>query len=348
MTVVTQQTRIGPRFVADPTPPVQLPPGRTLGAVTGVQVSPDGHIWVLHIAGNMAWGPPGSLDDPAARLPPVVEFDAAGKFLNAWGGPDWLEPQGDRQQWPRQEETIAFDGEGTLWVFGADTGYDHAVQRFARDGELLLRIGRFGEAGDDTSTDLLGCPTDAWHDVGRGEVYITDGYVNHRVAVFDAASGAFLRAWGAYGTPLPPAGKTAEHSFNNPVHAISLGPEGHLYVCDRMNKRLQVFDAVGRTRPEFVRELTLDVDCPFGSTFNLVFTPDGRFMAVNDGSNSRIWIVDLEAWAFVDSFRAPASEGAGLEATVHKITTDGAGNLLLGRTARGIERMRYLDVQGET
>ena len=118
-------------------------------------------------------------------------------------------------------------------------------------------------------------------------------------------------------------------------------PDGHLYVCDRMNRRLQVFDAVGRHEARFVRELELDVECPFGSTFNVAFTPDGKFMLVNDGSNSRIWTVDLEGWSFVDSFRAPNLEGAGLEATVHKIATDAVGNLLLGRTARGLERMRY-------
>jgi DNA-binding beta-propeller fold protein YncE len=308
--------------------------------VTGVQVSPDGHIWVLHIAANMAWGPPGSLEDAAARLPPVVEFDAAGNFLQAWGGPDHLPRIDGRQQWPRQEETIAFDDEGTLWVFGADVAHDHAVQRFSRNGELLLRIGRFGETGGEASGELLGCPTDAWHDVARREVYVTDGYVNHRVAVFNSDTGAFLRAWGAYGRP-PVASASPAESFNNPVHAIALGPEGHLYVCDRKNNRVQVFDAVGRAEPRFVREIVLDVECPFGSTFNLAFTPDQRHMVLNDGSNSRLWLVDLERWQFVGNFGAPNSEGVGLEATVHKITADLDGNLLLGRTARGLERMRY-------
>ena len=58
-----------PRYVADKAPPITLPPGRTIGSVTGVQVSPDGHIWVLHIAANMAWGPPGQSSDPADRRP---------------------------------------------------------------------------------------------------------------------------------------------------------------------------------------------------------------------------------------------------------------------------------------
>ena len=341
MDVIVAEARNLPHYAPDAGPVVRLPEGRTLGAATGVQVSPDGHIWVLHIASNMEWGPPGSLADPAARLPAVVEFGADGTFLNAWGGPDWLPRENGLQQWPKQEETIAFDDEGTLWVFGADKSYDHAVQRFDRSGKLLLRIGRFGETGGDASETLLGCPTDAWHDVARREVYITDGYVNHRVAVFDSDTGAFKRAWGAYAKPLPPKADTLAESFNNPVHAISLGPEGHLYICDRMNKRVQVFDAVGRPEPRFVREITLDVESPFGSTFNLAFTPDGKFMLVNDGSNARVWTVDLAEWRFVDTIHAEGADGGDLSGTLHKFTTDRDGNLVLARTTRGIERMRY-------
>jgi len=328
-----------PRYVADKAPPITLPPGRTIGSVTGVQVSPDGHIWVLHIAANMAWGPPGQSSDPADRLPPVCEFDAEGRFLQAWGGPDHLPRIDGQPQWPRQEETIAFDDEGTLWLFGADTAHDHAVQRFTRDGRLLLRIGRFGEAGNDSSPDLLGCPTDCWHDAAAREVYVTDGYVNHRVAVFDSDTGAFKRAWGAYGL-APVAAADASQGFASPVHAISKGPDGLLYVSDRKHDRVQVFDASGPGSARFVREIALAVESPFGAAFNVAFTPDGGHMIVNDGSNSRLWLVDRERWELVGHVMAPDSAGADLSATVHKIATDGQGNLLLARTARGVERMR--------
>ncbi|MCB2078819.1 MAG: hypothetical protein KDE55_14115 [Novosphingobium sp.] len=336
----TQTATSLPSYTPDAPPPVTLPPGRTLGACTGVQVSPDGHIWVLHIASNMEWGPPGSTEDPFARLPAVCEFDADGNFIQGWGGPDHLPREDGLQQWPRQEETIHFDDEGTLWVFGADTAYDHAVQRFSRDGKLLLRIGKFGQTGGEDSPDLLGCPTDAWHDVKRREVYITDGYINHRVAVFDSDTGAFKRSFGAYGKP-PVAGETAAESFSNPVHAISLGPDGMLYVCDRKNDRVQVFDAVGKEEPVYLREISLDVESPFGSTFNVVFTPDGKFVLLNDGSYSRFWVVDIARWQIVSNFTAHDTEGMDLAATVHKVTTDADGNLLLARTARAMERMRY-------
>jgi hypothetical protein len=328
-----------PTFVADAAPAVDLPPGRRMGPVVGLAQAPDGHIWVLHITGKPEYFPPALRDDPGSLLPPVVELDAAGKFLRAWGGPDHLPREDGLAQWPRQEETISIDAEGAIWIFGADVAYDHAVQRFTPEGELLLRIGRFGEVGDDASPDRLGCPTDAWHDVARREVYVTDGYVNHRVAVFASDTGRFLRAWGAYGESPPRAGD-GRAAFNNPVHAISLGPDGLLYVCDRKNDRVQVFDAVGREAPRFVRELGIAAESPFGAAFNLAFTPDGAFMLVNDGNNSRIWLVEREAWRIAGAFQGPASETAGLEATIHKIMVDRAGDLWLGRTSRGVEKMR--------
>lgn len=331
-----------PRYVADETPAVKIPRGKTLGPVTGVQVTPDGHIWVLHIAATAGFGLSTSRQNP--RLPPVIEFDADGNFLQAWGGPDHLPRINGNAQWPQQEEMIYFDDEGTVWVFGANKQYDHAVQRFTRDGKLLLRIGEFGVLGNDESPHLLGSPTDAYHDVERREVYISDGYINHRIAVFNSDTGAFLRSWGAYGEK-PPFSPFGPRTFSNPVHAIDLGPEGHLYVCDRKNDRVQVFDAIGRTDAKFVREIGVDVESPFGVIFNIVFTPDEKFMIMSDGSNSRLVTVDREAWRIVDCFPLPGRANVGMRSTVHKITSDLEGNLLFACGPRGIHRLRFEGVR---
>lgn len=335
-----QQTIALPRYVADPVPPVRIPEGRTIGSITGVAVTPDGHIWMLHIASNMEWGPAGQSDDPALRLGAVVEFDADGNYLQDWGGPDHLPRIDGLQQWPKQEETIAFDDEDTVWIFGANTGYDHAVQRFTRDGRLLLRIGTFGETGGNDSETLVGCPTDCWHDVKRREVFVTDGYVNHRVVVFDSDAGQFKRAFGAYGRK-PDAGLPLHHRFHNPVHAISIGPGGLMYICDRKNDRLQVFDAVGRDEAKFVREIAIPEPSPFGTVFNLVFTPDGKFVLINDGNNARIWIVDLAKWQVAGHFMCPDGVVGDIMGTMHKFCADHRGNLILARTSRGVERMLY-------
>jgi hypothetical protein len=335
-----QQIIALPRYAADPLPPVRLPPGRTIGAITGIAVTPDRHIWMLHIASIMEWGPPGQSDDPALRLGAVVEFDADGNYLQDWGGPDHLPRLDGQQQWPKQEETIAFDAEDTVWVFGANTSYDHALQRFTRDGKLLLRIGRYGETGGNDSPTLLGCPTDCWHDVSRREVFVTDGYVNHRVAVFDSDTGAFKRAFGAYARE-PDAALPLPKRFHNPVHAISIGPDGLMYICDRKNDRLQVFDAIGKAEPEFVREIAIPEESQFGTVFNLVFTPDGKFLLINDGNSSRIWVVDMAGWKVAGHFMAPDGVVGDINLTLHKFCADAAGNLLLARTSRGVERMLY-------
>jgi hypothetical protein len=335
-----------PRYSEVKMPPVKIPEGRTVGPFTGVQVSPDGHIWLLHIANHPEYSPLGPDEKPGDRMPAVCEFDEDGNFLQGWGGPDHLPREDGLQQWPKQEETISFDEDGTIWVFGADVSYDHAVQRFTRNGDLMLRIGKFGETGGDGSETLLGCPTDCWHDVERREVYITDGYVNHRVAVFNSDTGQFLRSFGAYGKK-PAVSSDPKENFNNPVHAISRGPDGNLYVCDRKNDRVQVFDAVGRKDAEFLREIYVNRPSPFGTCFSVVFTPDAKFMIICDGNNSHFWTVDMEKWKVVDDFRPPNSENATLEGTVHKFTTDLNGDLILARTAWGVFRMRY-EGNGET
>ena len=341
MSFTANQRVAPPKFVSQLPLGTNCPEGKTLGPVVGLAIGPDdGHIWVLHQARERRYGPD---NGEGNRLPPVVEFDAEGNFLRAWGGPDHLPAMDDNPQWPRMEETIALDDEGSLWVFGSDKEYDHAALRFNRDGELLLRIGEYGVCGNDESHHLLGCPTDAWHDVANREVFITDGYVNHRVAVFDSDTGAFKRAWGAYAA-VPPFSGEGTKCFNNPVHAISRGPEGYLYVCDRMNNRIQVFDAVGKTGVRFVRELEIDVPSAFGTTFNVAFDPSERFMFVCDGNNGRLWIVSLETWETVDTLLGPPPpETADMMETIHKIVIDRQGNLLLARCARGVEKLARAD-----
>jgi DNA-binding beta-propeller fold protein YncE len=330
-----------PRFVADTAWQLRVPPGRLLGPVVGLGLTPQGHIWVMHITQRMDVLPQDARDRPELLLPPVVEFAPDGTFLRAWGGPSHLPKVNGRAQWPKQEETLSIDDEGAIWVFGANKEYDHAVQRFTPDGKLLLRIGEFGVPGNDESRDRLGGPTDAYHDVQRREVYISDGYVNHRVAVFNSDTGAFLRAWGAYGK-VPPFPTEGPRTFNTPVHAISRGPDGLLYVCDRKNNRIQVFDAIGRAEARFVREIEIREESLHGTTFNVAFTPDGDFMFVADGNNNRIWTVNLHTWKIVDSFAGPDEALTNsLPTTIHKIVTDRAGNLWLGYTQRGVAKLRF-------
>jgi len=336
-----------PRFKKEAVPFLKLPKGRTLSLVMSVCVAPNGHVWIAHTPRLVTPGMPDSPADIAARLPPLVEFDADGNFIQAWGGPDHLPQIDGKIQWPQVEETVHVDDEGMVWIFGSTRAYDHGVMRFTPDGKLLLRIGKFGVQGDDTSRDLVGCPTDVYMDVKSREAFLADGYCNHRVVSFNADTGQFVRAWGAYAKPLP-TGPDLE-SFSTPVHSITKGPDGFLYVCDRIHNRIQVFDAIGKKDVRFVRELEVAVGTQlFGSTFQLAFSPDGAYMYVTDGSNNRIWIVDMKAWKTIGWFGGEPLEGTGNTAVKfnipHRMAADRNGNVLIARSANGFERYLFQGV----
>jgi len=329
-----------PRFRLDTKPFLKLPEGRTLGPIMCVDIGPDGHVWVLHSRRN-ALGLPDGPQERASRLPEVVEFDEDGAFLQAWGGPDHLPQIDGNPQWPQLEETIAVDSENGVWVFGSRKLHDHVAIRFSRDGELLLKIGRYGVTGGDESRDLLGCPTDVYLDAASREVFVSDGYVNRRVVSFNVDTGAFIRAWTAYGHSLP-AAEDKGSSFHL-VHSVGRGPEGHLYVCDRMNNRVQVFDVIGRKDVTFVRELEIAPGTLlYGSAAEVAFPPDGAYMYVADNSNFRIWIACLKSWQIIGWFAGNPAEGTGNSRAdtyvPHRIVFDRDGNLLVARVAGGFER----------
>ena len=131
--------------------------------------------------------------------------------------------------------------------------------KFTRDGKFLLQIGEAGQTSGSNHTAHLGHPADTEVDPETNEVYIADGYLNKRVIVFDADSGAYKRHWGAYGNtpddadpgPYDPSAPAAKQ-FRSPVHGLTISNDGLVYVADRVNNRLQVFQKDGT----FVKEIT--------------------------------------------------------------------------------------------
>jgi hypothetical protein len=336
-----------PRFELDATPFYRVPDGRRLGSVIATACGRDGHLWILHqFAVNYSGSEP-TADEIKSRLRHIVEFDADGEFVKDWGGPDCTPPVNGVSQWPGNVENLTIDEEGDLWVFGYGAD-DHAVLRFTWDGDLKLRIGERGRRGDDSDRSYLGTPTDCFHDVARREVFIADGYKNHRIIAFNSDTGAFTRQWGAYAKD--PTTLTAAEGFGNPVHHISRGPDGLFYVADRNKNRIQCFE-VSPTSVGFVREVFLAPGTlGFGSAFDLVFSPCGRFMYVADGTNNRVWIVEMASFrvlgwtgsygeTFEGTSNAPAYQGL-----IHRIGIDLNGNLLLSRTLKGVHRLKLTGI----
>jgi DNA-binding beta-propeller fold protein YncE len=151
--------------------------------------------------------------------PPVQVYDADGRFIRAWG-----------QDTIKSAHHIKIDHEGNIWV--ADIGH-HTVQKHTPDGKLLLTIGTPDQPGRDKSH--LNMPTDMAI-TPKGDVFVSDGYGNARVVHFDR-DGKYVKEWGELGSKA--------NQFSIP-HAICVDSKGKLYVADRNNVRVQVFDQTGK------------------------------------------------------------------------------------------------------
>ncbi len=160
--------------------------------------------------------------------PPIQVYDRQGKFLRAFGG-----------GLIGSAHYIRLDREGNVWV--ADVK-DHVVLQFTPQGKLLRTLGTRGEPGCDAThfdkpTDMAVTPD--------GQVFVTDGYGNSRIAHFDK-HGKFVKQWGKLGT--------GPGEFSLP-HSIAIDSRGRLYVCDRNNARVQVFDQKGKLLDQWLNLL---------------------------------------------------------------------------------------------
>jgi len=193
-----------PTFQLDPAWPPKLPNNWVMGQMSGVAIDRRDHVWLLHRPRFLA------ADQRAHAAPPVVEFDAAGKFVQAWGGP------GDGYEWPENEHGIYVDDKDIVWIGGqAGTGAgvvkfrmvggrqvpvdDDMLLKFTAKGKFLQQIGRQNQSGGNKDTKNLKEPADLVLYRKTNEVFVADGYGNSRVIVLDADTGAFKRMWGAFG-----------------------------------------------------------------------------------------------------------------------------------------------------
>ncbi len=199
-----------------------LPPGVEMGEAAGVAVDSSGHVFVFHR--------PGRGFDPAATETlteaPVLEIDGeTGRLIRSWGANTFLVPHG-----------ITIDGANN--VFLTDVGL-HQVFKFSHDGTLIQalgepRVGKWDATHFNQPTDIAIRPD--------GSFYVSDGYVNSRVALFDA-TGKWVREWGTKGA--------GDGEFSNP-HGLSLVPRSaDVVVADRENSRLQLFDGAGTFRRQW-------------------------------------------------------------------------------------------------
>jgi hypothetical protein len=338
-----------PRFKVEPDWPRPLPDHWLLGQVSGVATDAADHVWVLQRPGSLTQDERGATLHPplstcCVPAPPVLEFDAAGRLLRSWGGP------GTAYDWPHNEHGISVDDDGYVWITGSGAE-DGQLLKFTRDGAFVMQIGAVGPQTGDADVSRLGQAASVAVDAASGEVYVADGYYNRRVIVFDAHTGAFKRQWGAYGHPPPdavapnlrrsaPPTPEQRAEFGNPVHCVRLARDGRVYVCDRLNNRVQVFDHAGR----FLSEFTVAPDTAGnGSVWDLVLSrdPQQRWLFLADGRNNQIVTLLRDTGQPLTTL-GRAGRGAGDFHWVHDLAIDAAGNLYAGEVDTGKRVQKFV------
>ena len=346
--VVHAATVMAPRFEVDPLWPKPLPNHWVLGETIGVSVDAQGHIWILHRPTSLEANELHATTSPTmarccASAPPVLEFDQAGNLLRHWGGP------GAGYDWPQRNHGITVDYKGNVWIGGNDQGmpsHDHILLKFTREGKFLMQIGKPSQSKGSDDVENLRLPAKTFVDPKTNELYVADGYGNHRVFVFDADTGKYKRHWGAYGhkpddTILPyKPGDPPSQQFRNPVHCIMLSNDGLLYVCDRGNDRIQVFKPDGT----FVKEVFIEKETlGSGSVFDIAFSqdPQQEYMYVADGENQQVHILDRQSLEVLTSF-GDGGRQPGQFYGVHSIATDSQGNIYTTETYRGQRVQKFV------
>jgi DNA-binding beta-propeller fold protein YncE len=337
-----------PIFEVDPFWPKPLPNHWILGSSVGVTVDARDHVFIVHRGAptlnerteiGLATTPR-TAEACCLPAPPILEFDPAGNVVAHWGGP------GAGYEWPTSNHGITVDDKGNVWIGGNGKGDAH-VLKFTRDGKLLMQFGHAGKSTGSKDTENFGQVAKIFVDPKANEAYVADGYGNRRVAVIDADTGKFKRYWGAYGnTPddtdlgkydpeAPPAPQ-----FRTPVHCAELANDGLVYVCDRPNDRIQVFQKDGKfVKEAFIAKKTLGD----GSVWDIAFSkdPQQRYLYLADGKNEKVYILDRDTLKILTSF-GDGGRQPGQFFGVHSIATDSMGNIYTTETYEGKRLQKFV------
>ena len=226
-----------------------LPDGRDLGAVAGVGIDSHDNVFVFH-RNDRTWPASDELATTPIALPTVTIFDGrTGRVLAEWGANQFAMPHG-----------LTVDRNDDVWL--TDVALQQ-VYKFSHDGRLLMTLGERGVAGNDAKhfnrvTDVAVAPD--------GSFFVSDGYRNSRVLKF-SPTGEFLLQWGTKGN--------GPGQFELP-HGIALDASGRVYVADRQNDRVQIFDGNGHYITEWKGK-------DIGRPYDLRFAADGTAVIADGG-----------------------------------------------------------------
>jgi len=365
---VSAQAKQAPKFEVDPFWPKPMPNNWVLGQTIGLTVDDRDHIWLIHRGNDpgtagldrteLAIVTPGGprVGECCIAAPPVMEFDQAGNVVGSWGGPN---PAGG-YEWPESNHGVVIDHKGFVWI-GGNGGGDSHILKFTRDGKFVAQYGKARARKDPASPadkpvyransmdmDNFGRVAKMFIDPKANEAYVSDGYLNHRVAVMDLDSGKIKRFWGAYGEPptdlqLPRyvPGETPAKQFRNPLHCAEMSVDGLVYACDRSNDRVQIFTREGKFVREHIIHPTTLAD---GSVWDIAFSKDPaqRFLYMADGVNEHVRIFERSTMEELTHFGYGGRQ-PGMFLGVHSIATDSKGNIYTTETYTGKRLQKFVN-----
>src|SRR5215831_3763793 len=290
-----------------------LPDGRTWGSTAGVDIDPDGmSVWVAERCG--AYAPPSQFKpgEPFAcdgsSLDPILKFDAAGTLVKSFGAGLFLLPHG-----------LHVDRAGNVWVTDGlgRPGKGHQVFKFSPDGKVLMTLGKAGVPG--SGPDEFNAPS-AVFVAPNGDIFVADGHggnTNARIVKF-SPNGEFIKAWGQKGS--------APGEFDIP-HTLAMDSRGRLFVGDRQNNRIQIFDQDGNFLDQWFQ-----FSRPSGIYINkhdIIYVADSESESAaknHDGWKRGIRIGDVSDGAVAAFIPDPVEKTTGTSAA-EGVAADSAGNI---------------------
>jgi DNA-binding beta-propeller fold protein YncE len=301
---------------------IKLPPDMFLGEAAGVAVNKDGDVFVF-TRGNTT-GPA-----YAAAAAQLLEFTSDGRYMREIGH--------NLYAWSFAH-SVKIDRQDNIWA--ADKGSDMVI-KFTPEGRVAMVFGRKQEASDEGTGPLRHpnpplAPIDGWFrqvtDIAwdsDGNGYISDGYINSRVAKV-APDGTWL---GSFGTPGSGPGQ-----FNTP-HSIAVDANNNIYVADRGNGRIQVFDTSGK----FLRQIVINVPVPPGAHAAIGPTPDANGVAAGYGGTTRTmapgspWAICITPGPNQVLYSADAFPGR-----IYKLSLDGTVLGVLGQSGKQLKQFGWI------
>jgi sugar lactone lactonase YvrE len=290
-----------------------LPDGRKWGSTSAVAIDPDGtSVWVGERCGEAR--PPSQINPGApfacaeSSLDPILKFDASGKLLKSFGAGLILFPHG-----------LHVDRDGNVWVTDGlgRNGKGHQVFKFSPDGKLLMTLGKAGTPG--SGTDEFNAPS-AVVTAPNGDIFVADGHggnTNARIVKFDR-NGKFIKTWGKKGS--------GPGELDIP-HAIAMDSQGRLFVGDRQNNRIQIFDQEGNVIaqwPQFSRPSGIYIDAK-----DNIYVADSESESVSknhDGWKRGIRIGSAKDGS-VTAFIPDPVEKSNTTSAAEGVAADAAGNI---------------------